>query len=104
MCNIFMFIRKYDKSQFDWTNAFGTQAVTNTLIYGGADKDTINVYDREINSKSGAVGSGYITKSGSTRYIAAFYVSPKSMCYIYIWDNQSMMISALKTINVTETA
>jgi hypothetical protein len=52
----------------------------------------------------GAVGSAYIPKSGKTFYTARYYASPKSLGYIYIIDNETMMISALKTIKVTEAA
>lgn len=83
---------------------FGTSSATHNLLNFGADKDTINVYDRKINSPSGAVGSGYISKSDSTLFAAGFYVSPKSLCWIYLKDNQTEMISALKTIHVTEAA
>jgi hypothetical protein len=105
MCHALISIRKYyQPTAFSNTNLF-VSGVTSTLLSHGADKDTIVAYPREINSESGAVGSGYLTKYGSTEYDAGFYVSPpKSYCYIYIMNNETAMVSALKTIHVTEAA
>jgi hypothetical protein len=105
MCDALISIRRYDKpTVYPDVNPF-VSGVTSTLLSHGADKDTVMVYPREINSKSGAVGSGYFPKYGSTEYDAGFYVSPpKSYCYIYIMDNETRMISALKTIHITEAA
>jgi hypothetical protein len=95
-------LTRYDEDIFDLTDAFDTSVVTSKLLSSGADKDTISVYARKINSKPGAVGSGYIPKSDSTKYIAGFPVSPNSVCWITIWDNKAKMISILKTIKITE--
>lgn len=104
MCGVYIEFYRYDNPTLDLNaNTFGT-SITSSLLSSGANKDTISLYDREINSKSGAVGSGYIPKYDYTKYMAGFYVSPKSYCYISIWDNETKMVSALKTINVTEAA
>ena len=104
ICTATIAITRYDNDTFNLTTPFGTSSVTRNLLKIGADKDTLDVYDREINSQSGAVGSGYISKSDLTLYTAGFYVSPKSVCWIYLTGNQTEMISALKTIHVTEAA
>jgi hypothetical protein len=104
ICTATIAITRYDKDIFNLTTPFGTSSVNRNLLKFGADKDTIKVYDREINSQSGAVGSGYISKSGLTLYAAGSYVSPKSVCRIYLTGNQTEMISILKTIHVTEAA
>jgi len=104
ICTATIAITRYDKDIFNLTTPFGTSSVNRNLLKFGADKDAIKVYDREINSQSGAVGSGYISKSGLTLYAAGFYVSPKSVCWIYLKDNETEMISALKTFHVTEAA
>jgi hypothetical protein len=104
ICDALIELRMYDKATvYSDTNSF-VSGVTSTLLRHGADKDSVNVYSREINSKPGAVGSGYLTKYGSTEYDAGFYVSPKSYCYIYIMNNETQMVSALKTIHLTEAA
>lgn len=102
-CNAVISFLRYDTPP-NWSDDFGTNSVKSALLKWGADKDTINVYDRTINDKSGAFGSGYIPKSEMICYKAGFYVSPKTLCWISIWDNETMMISALKTIKVTEDA
>jgi hypothetical protein len=104
MCGVSIILTRYDKDLFDLTTAYGTSDATRNLINSGADKDTIVVYDREINSKSGAVGSGYVPRVGAIEYMAFFNISPKSKGYIFIWGNQTAVISALKTIHVTENA
>jgi hypothetical protein len=88
----------------NWSADFPTDSVRSELLKRGADKDTISLYDRTIDDKSGAVGSGYLPKSEKNLYIAGFYVSPKSVCWIHIYSNETKMISALKTIHVTEAA
>jgi len=102
-CQCIIYFLRYDTPQ-NWRDDFGTDVIQEVLIKAGADRDTINVYDRTIDGKSGAVGSGYIPKNDNQLYYAGFFVSPKSLGYIYIWDNQTEMISALKTIHVTENA
>jgi hypothetical protein len=102
LCNAQLYINRHDKDTFDLTSAFPTTYIHSDLVINGADKDTIALYDRTIDGKLGAAGSGYVPKIDKTLYEAAFYVSPKSYCYIYVWGNQTMMVSALKTIHITE--
>jgi hypothetical protein len=103
-CEVALQIKRYDNLDFDTTSAFGAEGVTKDLLYAGADKDAISIFNREINGMPGAVGSAYIPNSKSTFYTARYYVSPKSLGYIYVQDNETKMISALKTIHVTENA
>jgi len=107
-CDVILAFSKADNAFFDLENAFVTSSITSTvnkeLIELGADKDTIQVFKREIDDKPGAVGSGYVPKTGVTIYLAAYFVSPKSVVRIIVRNNQNKMTMALKTINVTETA
>lgn len=101
-CGVEIWIKRCNKDTF--TTAFPTAAINAVLVQDGADKDTIALYDRTIDGKSGAAGSGYVPKFEKTIYLGAFAISAKSLCYITIWDNQTMMVSALKTIHVKEAA
>ena len=104
MCKAHLYLRRYDKDIFDSTTSYSTSSIKSELIRKGADKDTIDLYDRTIDGKSGAAGRGYVPKYDERVYIAGFIVSPKSYCLINLWDNETMMISALKTIHITEAA
>jgi hypothetical protein len=103
ICGVEIDLTRYDKDTFESTTTWD-DGVASTLVGSGADKDTIAVYDREINSKPGAVGKGYVPKFEGTLYTAGFYVSPKTKCYITIWDNETKMISAIKSIHIAEAA
>jgi hypothetical protein len=76
--------------------------VKSSLLSYGADANTVLVYSRQIDGKPGAVGSGSILGKGITVYLAEFYVSADSTGFIAINNNESEMISAMKTIHVTE--
>ena len=102
-CGAFIQFMRYDTAP-GWSEDFGTSDVRSTLLQMGADKDTIAVNERTISGKSGSVGSGYIPKNDKSFYTAGFYVSPKSVCWIYILGNETEMKSILKTIKVTEAA
>ncbi len=104
VCGLMISILRADKDKYDLTSSFGTSTISPGLTKSGADKGTIALYDRTIDGKSGAVGSGYVPKSDENLYCAGFYVSPKSFCYIYVWGNETMMISTLKTIHIMEAA
>lgn len=93
-----------DNADYDLTGSYGTESTRSNLITMGADKDTINVYNRKIDGIPGAVGSGYISEKGYTMYMANYYVSTDTTGLIVVRDNQTKMISALKTIHVTEAA
>ena len=91
LCKAEIWIRQWGKDatySFDLNSAFPTESILQSLIKLGADKDTINLYARTIDGKPGAAGSGYVPKLDKMRYSAAFYVSPKSFCRIYIWGNE----------------
>ena len=104
VCDAHLYIRRYDTDSFDLTSAFGTKSINTALTQDGADKDTIASYDRTIDGKSGAAGSGYVPKSEKTVYEGAFDISSKSYCFITVWGNETEMISVLKTIHITEAA
>ena len=86
------------------TSGFDTSVTKNDLLKLGADKETINVSERKINGWPGAFGSGYVSKYGSTIYEADFYVDPKTIGHILLDNNETEIVSALKTIHVTEAA
>jgi hypothetical protein len=102
LCKAQIWIRQWDKDRLDMTSDFSTSGITDYFAKNGADKDTIRLYSRTIDGKPGAAGMGYLPKFDKVQYIAGFYISAKSYCYIYILDNETMMISALKTIHITE--
>lgn len=102
ICGIAIGLSRVDKDKLNFTNQYPTSDLSRYLTLSGADEDTVVAYNREINSKSWAIGSGYIPKSNSTLYVAACYVSPKSVCNIYPMCNATRMISAIETINITE--
>jgi len=104
LCGVSLFFVQNAESGLDVSSPFGTAIANDLLIQTGADKDTIKVFERQINSLPGAVGSGYIPKLEGTFYVADFYISSRSTGHIYVWDNETKMISALKTIHVTEVA
>ena len=104
MCKVWIELTRRDKGTIDLTQPFGTSDITRALLQLGSDKESINVYEREIDSMPGAVGLGYIPEFGSTEYIAGFDVSPTSYCYIYILGNETQMTSLLKAIHISETA
>jgi hypothetical protein len=99
-CHVVIAFMRFDTPP-NWSDNF-EPSTRGDLIKLGVDKDTINVYDRTIDGKPGAVGSGYVPKSDGFLYAAGFHASPKSLCWIYVWDNETKMISVLKTIHVTE--
>ena len=102
ICRAFINFIQYE-SPFDYFKGnYEEETIKSDLISLGADKDTIYIYERIIDSKPGAVGSGYIPKYDSNFYEAGFYVSPRTVCHILVWENESQMLSILKTIRVTE--
>lgn len=103
MCGTSISLTRLDEDIFNSTQTFSS-SVTESLLLSGADKDTVLVYDRKINSKTGAVGRGYVPKRDSILFVAYFNVSPKTRGFIAIWDNETEMKSILKTIKVTEAA
>jgi hypothetical protein len=105
MCKAQIWIRQWDKEarhSFDLNEAIFKSPVKIDLIRLGVDKDTIMLYDRTIDGRPGVAGRGYVPKSDELLCIAALPISTKSYCYIRVWGNETMMISALKTIHVTE--
>ena len=104
ICDVALELIRYDEDVFQRNTPFSPDAVRNMILTAGASEDTILVYPREINSKSIAVGSGYIPKYDETVYTAGFIISPKSLCYIYVFGNGTKMVSAMKSIRITEAA
>jgi len=107
LCNAEIWIRQWGKNtthSFDLISPFSTSDINIALMSRGADKDTIELYSRTIDGKPGAAGKGYVPKSDKWRFIAGFYISSKSYCYLYVSGNETKMISALKSIHITEAA
>lgn len=103
-CGIIIDLKRYDteiNSALDH-ELYGL-AVKSDLISMGADKDAILTFDRLIDGKPGAVGSGYVPKDDMTSYRAGFHASNKTVCIIWVWENETKMVSTLKTIHITET-
>jgi hypothetical protein len=103
-CDVIISFARYDFPVLDLNEGHGTEGIRIDLLRQGADKETISVFERKIDGKPGGVGSGYVPKYGIDLYEAGFYVSSSTVCHIDIWENESQMIAALKTINVTEAA
>jgi hypothetical protein len=79
-----------------------TDITRSNLMGMGADEDTIIVFERKVNGKPGAFGSGYLPKYDARLYLADFAVSNWTMGHIIVWNNETLMISMLKTIHITE--
>jgi hypothetical protein len=102
-CGVSISLTKTENANYD-LNSFDTGTTKDDLLKLGADKETINVSERKINGWPGALGSGYVSKYGSTVYEADFYVNPQIVGHILLDNNETEIISALKTIHVTEAA
>jgi len=101
LCGAAIDLMKFNNTSFDLNGSLDV-GVKSDLLDMGADKDTILVYRHVVDSKPGAVGSGYVPKHDLTLYVSSFYVSPNTVGHIYVWENQTKMVSALKTIHITE--
>jgi hypothetical protein len=101
LCGALVSFTTTDNTNNDLNTPFGTDSISHDLIELGADKDTISVYNREINGMPGAVGSGYMPKYGTNAYSASYYVSKDTVGHIFVWGNESKIKTALKTIHVT---
>ena len=104
MCNVYLSFTRYDKPLLDVTSVMAKEGVERTLMMNGCDKDVISLNSREINKMPGIVGEGYNSELGRTLYMARYYISSYTFGDIQIWDNETRMISVLKTIHVTEAA
>ena len=100
--DVIEFVR-YDASITNPNEDFGAD-IKSDLLEVGADKDTISVFKQKIDGNPGAVGSGYIPKHDKKLCEATFWVSSRTIGHIGVWRNETMMISALKIIHLTETA
>jgi hypothetical protein len=106
LCNgslVVLMFKKYDSLGFVFAGDYGTDSIQSNLLRLGADKDTITVFERKIDGKPGAVGSGYVPERGFDVYLAGFFASSDTIGQIMA-NNYTVMISALKTIHVTENA
>jgi len=101
-CGVSIFLTTTGNANYDVNSAFDTDVTKSDLLKLGADKETINVSERKINSWPGALGSGHVSKYGSTIYEADFYVNPQTVGRILLDNNETEILSALKTIHVTE--
>ena len=102
VCGDLIILTRTENAYYDLSGKFSTDTVTSDLIDLGADEDTISVYQRKIDGLPGAVGSGYMPEYGVTIYEASYYVSHKAAGHVVIMNNQTKMLSAIKTIHVTE--
>jgi hypothetical protein len=100
VCNILVRITGWEKER-DSKYATSKSGITTELAFYDVIDDTISTFDYLINGKSiaGAKGS---QPNGKMFYIAAFYISPKSYCYLSALENETMM-TALKSVNITES-
>ena len=109
-CGIQISFTRYDEPMFNLNKNFETAIIQNDLMNMSADKDSLVISERKIDGKPGAVGSGYLPKQDLKVHIADFYVSSSTVGRIYILENantlenETLMISALKTIHITEAA
>jgi len=103
-CGVSIFLTTTDNANYDLNSGFDTGVTKDDLLKLGADKETINVSERKINGWPGAVGSGHVSKYGTTIYEADFYVNPQTVGRILLDNNETEIISALNTIHVTEAA
>lgn len=106
ICDTKIILSKYDSPVVGLDDTLGSNLKNlseGILVSMGADRATIGVLDRTINDKPGAVGTGYLPDIEATTYLASFYISPTSIGLIGD-NNQTKLIYALKTINVTENA
>jgi hypothetical protein len=108
-CGFQILFRRFDHPKFNSPEHLGTANIKRHNIEGdmlnnGADQDSISVFEREIDGKPGMVGYGYIPKYEKNLYEAAFHIPKRTAAYIFLLDNESKMVSILKTINITEDA
>jgi hypothetical protein len=101
-CGALIIFTRYDNPVNDLNEEFGTWSIQSDLLSDGAEKDSIILSERKIDNKPGAVGYGYVPRYEQTLYKAAYYVSPRTVCHIYVGNNESMIVSLMKTIHVTE--
>jgi hypothetical protein len=101
-CGSTVLLSKYAYVKFDMESGFSANDAVADLSATGVDKDTIQISEREINRHPGMVVTGYIPEREIWMYIANFYVSPSASGKILVWNNESKMEMAVKTISVTE--
>ncbi len=101
-CGSTVLLSKYAYVKYDMKSGFSADDAAADLAATGADKDTIQISEHEINGHPGIVVTGYLPERNATMYIAGFYVSPSASGKILVWDNESKMEMAIKTINVME--
>jgi hypothetical protein len=104
VCDAMVSFTTTEKANFDLNSSLETRSTFRDLIESGADKDTIRVYNREIDGMPGVVGSGYVPNYDMNSYLASFYVSKDTIVHIGVWGNESKIKTILKTIHVIEAA
>ncbi len=102
-CGVYFEFVKYDNPIITPDKDYASD-VKNSLLSVGADTNSVQTTARQIDGKPGAIGAGYVPKTGLTPYLAAFYVSSDTIGHIAAINNQNEIIYALKTIHITETA
>jgi hypothetical protein len=100
-CGSTVLLSKYAYLKYDMESEFSADDVAD-LSAAGVDKDTIQINDQEINGHPGIVVRGYIPEREIWMYIANFYISPSASGKILVWDNESKMAMAVKTISVMD--
>ena len=107
LCGVSISFTRYNKSNvFDVEKGVSTQSIFGDLISLGVDMNTIQLYPRIIDGRSGATGSASVTRLNSDVYDASYIISPRSVCRITVWgaNNYKKMVSVLNTIHTTEAA
>ncbi len=101
-CGSTVLLSNYAYIKFDMESGFSANDAVADLSATGVDKDTIQISEQDINGHPGMVVTGYIPEREMWMYIANFYVSPSALGKILVWDDESKMAMAVKTINVME--
>jgi hypothetical protein len=101
-CGSTILLSKYACVKFDMESGFSDDDAIANLSAAGVDKDTIQTSKQEINGHPGIVVAGYMPEREMWMHIAIFYVSPSASGKILVWNNESKLAMAIKTISVME--
>lgn len=101
-CGSTVLLSKYSYIKYDMETRFSADDAVADLSATGVDKDTIKTSEQEINGHPGIVVTGYVPEREIWMYIANFYISPSASGKILVWNNESKMAMAVKTIRVIE--
>lgn len=101
-CGSTVLLSKYAYVKFDMESGFSDNDAIADLSAAGVDKDTIQITEQEINGHPGIVVTGYVPEKEMWMQVANFYISTSAAGKILVWNNESMMAMAVKTISVME--